>query len=348
MSHASADSSHVRGGLSARAEGSHVVERRQLGSRGPAITRVGFGAWAIGGAWKHGWGPTDDDVSVEAIRHAIEAGVNWIDTAAVYGLGHSEEVVGKAIEPFAVGEEVYVFTKCGRNWYGKGSEIENDLRPDSIRFECEQSMRRLGLDRIDLYQFHRPDDLTGTALEESWGAMAQLAEEGKVRWIGLSNFDVALVERCHAIRHVDAVQPPLSLIDQRARHDLIPWCREHGTGVIVYSPMATGLLTGAFGRARFESLPHDDWRRRMPNFQEPRFSQILALVERLRPIVKRRGTTFAVLAVAWTLTVPGVTGAIVGARHREHVDGWLPATDFELDGAELAEINRLIAESEVQ
>jgi aryl-alcohol dehydrogenase-like predicted oxidoreductase len=322
------------------------VVKRQLGSAGPEITRVGFGAWAIGGTWLFGWGPADDDESVAAIRHAFEAGVNWIDTAAVYGFGHSEEVVGRAVEGYRVGEEVYVFTKCGRSWYASGGDsIASDLRPESIRFECEQSLKRLGLERIDLYQFHWPDWSTGTEVEDSWGTMAELVDEGKVRWLGVSNFTVELLERCEAIRHVDSFQPSLSMLNRGARAELIPWCRQNGTGVIVYSPMGSGLLTGAFDQKRLEGLAPDDWRRRAPHFQEPAFSQTMALVERLRPVAERLGTTLPALAVAWALAVPGVTGGIVGARRPAQIDSWLPAAELELDPDTVAEIEQALEET---
>ncbi len=319
---------------------------RRLGSQGPELTRVGFGSWTIGGPWRFGWGAVDDRDSIAAIRHAVEAGVNWMDTAAVYGLGHSEEVVGRALEPWRVGEDVYVFTKCGRTWYGSGGEeVTYDLRPDSIRLECDRSLKRLGVERIDLYQFHWPDPLTGTAVEDSWGTMAELAAEGKVRWLGVSNFDVELLERCEAVRHVDSLQPPLSLLNRYARRELVPWCREHGTGVIVYSPLGSGLLSGAIDRERLTHLPEDDWRRRAPAFQEPQLSAALALVERLMEIAGRLGVPLPALAVAWGLAQPGVTGAIVGARLPRHVDGWLPAADLELDEEVLAEIDRALAET---
>ncbi|HEU0335856.1 MAG TPA: aldo/keto reductase [Gaiellaceae bacterium] len=317
--------------------------RRRLGSEGPEVTTVGFGSWAVGGPWKFGWGPTDDDESVAAIRHAVERGVNWVDTAAVYGLGHSEEVVGRALEPYRVGEDVLVFTKCGRSWYGRPEGvIENDLRPESIRFELEQSLTRLGVERIDLYQVHWPDWTTGTALEESWGTLAELADEGKARWLGVSNFDVEQLERCEAIRHVDSLQPPLSLLARGALRTVIPWAREHGTGVIVYSPMASGLLTGAFDRGRIDRLDPDDWRRQSPVFNEPLLSANLELVERLRPLAERLGATLPALAVAWVLAQPGVTGAIVGARLPRHVDGWLPGGELALDATTLAEIEAAI------
>ena len=318
----------------------------RLGSQGPEITRVGFGSWAVGGPWKFGWGPVDDDESVAAIRHAVESGVNWIDTAAVYGYGHSEEVVGRAIQPFAQGEDVLVFTKCGRSWYGRPPDVvENDLRPDSIRFECEQSLRRLGVERIDLYQFHWPDHATGTPVEESWATMAALQDEGKVRWLGVCNFDVELLERCEAIRHVDSLQPPLSLLARGARTSLVPWARDHGIGVITYSPLVSGLLSGTFDRARVERLHDTDWRKTSPLFQEPQLERNLELVERLRAIAVRLGTEVAPLAVAWVLAVPGVTGVIVGARQPHHVDGWLPAADLRLSDEVLAEIEEAVRET---
>jgi aryl-alcohol dehydrogenase-like predicted oxidoreductase len=321
------------------------VRRRALGSDGPSLSCVGFGAWGVGGPWKFGWGPVDDDESIAAIRHAREAGVNWIDTAAVYGIGHSEEIVGRAVSPFRVGEEVYVFTKCGRNWYEKDGEIENDLRPASIRFECEQSLRRLGVERIDLYQFHWPDWSTGTEVEESWGTMAELVDEGKARWIGVSNFDVELLARCERVRHVDSVQPRLNLLDRSAREDVIPWCRKHGTGVLVYSPLASGLLTGAYDRERIRALPEDDWRREASHFQEPDVSRTLALVAELWPIAERLGISLATLAIAWSLATPGVTGAICGARRPGHVDGWSPAADLELTDVVLAEIEAAVTKT---
>ena len=309
---------------------------RRLGASGPEISVLGFGSWAVGGPWQHGWGPQDDAESVAAIRHAIESGVTWVDTAAVYGLGHSEEVVGEAVKPF--GDEVLVFTKCGERWDEARGGSVLDLRPESIRTECEASLRRLGIDRIDLYQFHHPDGI-GTPVEDSWATMAELVQEGKVRWAGVCNFGVELLERCEAVRHVDSVQPPLSLLDRAARDDVIPWARAHGTGVIVYSPMASGLLTGTFGPER---LAPDDWRRADARFQEPNLSTALELVDRLRPIAERLGCSVASLAIAWTLAVPGVTGAIVGARRASQVDDWLDAGDLTLDDATVAEIEALL------
>jgi aryl-alcohol dehydrogenase-like predicted oxidoreductase len=319
---------------------------RTLGSSGPELSTVGFGSWAVGGPWKFGWGPVDDDESVAAIRYAVDRGVNWIDSAAVYGLGHAEEVVGRAVEPYRTGEDLFVFTKCGRSWVGlPEGVIGNDLRPESIRKECEDSLRRLGVERIDLFQCHWPDWTTGTALEESWGTMAELVEEGKVRWIGVSNFDVEQLERCEAIRHVDSVQPPLSLLARGARTTVVAWAAKHGTGVLVYSPMGSGLLTGAFDAERIARLDPEDWRRDSPLFSEPLLSRNLALVERLRPLAEQLGTTLAALAVAWTLAQPGVTAAIAGARLPRHIDGWLPGADLELGDLELHIIDEAIAET---
>lgn len=316
---------------------------RRLGSAGPEITTLGFGTWALGGQYRFGWGPVDDEESVAAIRRAVEAGLTWIDTAPTYGDGRSEEVVGRALEPFRVGEEVLVFTKCGRPW--RGGEVYYDLRPESIRRECEASLRRLRVERIDLYQFHWPDYGTGTPVEESWGTMAELVDEGKVRWAGVCNFDVPQLERCEPIRHVDSLQPPLSLLNRHAREELVPWARENGTGVIAYSPMASGLLTGSFNREGLARLADDDWRRRAPAFQEPQLSRNLGLVERLEPVAARLGVTVAALAIAWVLAVPGVMGAIVGGRRPAQLDDWLGAGGLELDQDVLAEIQTAVEET---
>lgn len=320
------------------------MRTRSLGKEGPKLTTIGFGTWAVGGPYRFGWGPQDDEESIAAIRRAVESGVNWVDTAAVYGIGHSEEVVGRALQPWKVGEGVFVATKCGRKWVGPRDSggLVFDLRPESIRQECEESLERLGLETIDLYQFHWPDTETGTPVEESWGTMTELVDEGKVRWCGVSNFSTELLARCERIRHVDSLQPPFSLVNRSARKDLIPWCREHGTGVIAYSPMASGLLTGAFSSERIANLAEDDWRRRSPDFQEPRLSKSLELVEGLRPIASRLGVELPALAVAWTLAIEGVTAAIVGGRSLDQVDDWLPAADVSLTDADLAEIEDLV------
>lgn len=312
----------------------------RLGRDGPEITRVGFGAWAIGGGgWAFGWGPQDDAAAIAAMKHAVERGINWIDTAAVYGLGHSEELVGRLLRELPASERPYVFTKCGMVWDARNpmEPARRILDPASIRRECEASLRRLGVDTIDLYQFHRPDE-TGVPVEDSWGEMVRLVEEGKVRWAGVSNFDVQLLERCEAIRHVDSIQPPFSLIRRGAATAEIAWAAEHGTGVIVYSPMQSGLLTDRWSVDRIQQLAPDDWRRRAPEFQSPRLERNLALRDALRPIAERHGTTTAAVAVAWTLAWPGVTGAIVGARSPEQVDGWINAAILELTPEDLTEI----------
>ena len=317
-----------------------TLPTRALGSSGPEITRVGFGAWAIGGGgWSFGWGPQDDDASIAAMRHAIERGVNWIDTAAVYGLGHSEELVGRLLRSMPREDHPFVFTKCGLIWDEQNPMDENKrvLGPDSIRRECDASLRRLGVDRIDLYQFHWPGD-DGTAIEDSWSAMERLVEEGKVRLAGVSNFDVTLLDRCEAIRHVDSLQPPFSLIRRDTGASQIPWCAVHGTGVIVYSPMQSGILTDRFSVERVEAMAPDDWRRRSPQFQEPALSRNLALRDALGPIARRHDTSVAAVAVAWTIAWQGVTGAIVGARSPEQVDGWIDAGRLELSAADLDEI----------
>src|SRR2546421_7186722 len=277
-----------------------TLPTRPLGSSGLDITPVGFGAWGIGGGgWAFGWGPQDDADSLAAMRRALEQGVNWIDTAAVYGLGHSEEVVGRLLRELPAGERPLVFTKCGLVWDARDrmKEARRVLRPDSIRNECEASLRRLGVERIDLYQFHWPDE-TGTPVEDSWQAMVRLVEQGKVRAAGVSNFDAPLLERCEAIRHVDSLQPPFSLIRRDAAEREIPWCAEHDTGVIVYSPMQSGLLTDSFTAARVAALAPDDWRRRSPQFQQPALGKNLALRDALQPIARRHGTTVSAVAVA--------------------------------------------------
>jgi aryl-alcohol dehydrogenase-like predicted oxidoreductase len=321
-----------------------MISTAGLGRSGAAFTRLGLGTWAIGGPWRFGWGPVDDEESIAAIRRAVDEGINWIDTAAVYGLGHSEEIVGRALKGYATDHELFVCTKCGRKTLPDGSPY-GDLRPQSIRAECEASLHRLGVERIDLYQIHWPDPDGGTPLEESWSAMAQLVDEGKARWIGVSNFDVDQLERCEAIRHVDSVQPPLSMVQRRALRDVIPWAAAHQTGVIVYSPMASGLLSGTFDRDRLENLPSDDMRLGRPEFTEPWLSKNLALVERLRAIAHELGCAVAELAIAWTLAQSGVTGAIVGARRPGQLDGWLGAGDLELSPELLHAIDEAIVET---
>jgi len=315
---------------------------RRLGRDGPAITTVGFGAWAIGGGdWAFGWGDQDDEDSIRAIRHAVaERGVNWVDTAAVYGLGHSEEVLGRAIREMPPGERPLVFTKCGRvgDPQDPMATPVTNLRPDSIRRECDDSLRRLGVETIDLYQFHWGNDTTGTPLEESWGEMVRLVEAGKVRFAGVSNFDVGQLERCEAIRHVDSLQPPFSAVRREAGAGLLEWCRANGTGVIVYSPMRSGLLTDKFSAAHVAGLPANDWRPRNPDFQAPQLDRNLRLRDALAAVARRLGVETGAVAVAWALHWPGVTAAIVGARSPGQVDGWVPAATLELPPADLEEI----------
>jgi len=319
---------------------SHTLSRQRLGSSGLEITRVGFGAWAIGGGgWAFGWGAQDDGASVAAMRHALDRGINWIDTAAAYGLGHSEEVVGRLLRDVPASERPLVFTKCGLVWDETRpmSAPRRVLRPESIRAECEASLRRLGVEHIDLYQFHWPDQ-TGTAVEDSWAAMLRLVDEGKVRAAGVSNFTVDLLERCEARGHVESLQPPFSLIHRATAGVEIPWAAAHRTGVICYSPMQSGLLTDSFDARRVAAFPADDWRRRSPEFQAPRLARNLALRDALRPIARRHEVSVSAVAVAWTLAWPGVTGAIVGARSPEQVDGWVQAAALELTPTDIEEI----------
>ena len=322
-----------------------MLGMRQLGRDGPDISVVGFGAWAAGGGgWAFSWGPQDDADSIAAMRRALDLGVNWIDTAAVYGLGHSEEVVGRLLAGLSPEDRPLVFTKCGLVWRDgdRRAMPRNDLRPESIRRECETSLRRLGVERIDLYQFHWPDD-SGVPVEESWGAMQRLIEEGKVRWGGVSNFDVRLLERCESTAHVQSLQPPFSLIRRDAAAEVIPWCYAHASGVICYSPMQAGLLTDSFSAARVSQLARDDWRHRSAEFHAPLIDRNLALRDALRPIARRHDVSVAAVAVAWTLAWQGVTAAIVGARTPAQVEGWIAAGSLALDNADLDEIAGAVA-----
>jgi aryl-alcohol dehydrogenase-like predicted oxidoreductase len=317
---------------------------RRLGSGGPEITTLGFGAWAAGGGgWAFGWGPQDDEQSVAAIHHAVGAGVGWIDTAAVYGYGHSEAVVGRALASLPPSERPLVFTKCGLLWDEKSpmTRPRRDSRPARIRQECHDSLRRLGVDAIDLYQFHWPDE-SGTPVEDSWAQMLRLTEEGKIRFAGVSNYDLPRLERCAAVGHVQSLQPPFSLIRRDAAAAEIPWCAAHGTGVIVYSPMQSGLLTDSYSVERSQALAPDDWRRQSPQHQPPKLQQNLALRDALRAVAARHGATVSAVAVAWTLAWPGVSGAIVGARSPGQVDGWLEAAALRLDAPDLGEIRAAI------
>jgi aryl-alcohol dehydrogenase-like predicted oxidoreductase len=316
----------------------------RLGTTDLEVTTVGFGAWAIGGGgWAYGWGPQDEASSIAAIRHAVDRGVNWVDTAAIYGLGHSEEVVGRALRQMPATERPFIFTKGGLipDRAKPYEEPQRNLRPESIRREVDASLSRLGVERIDLYQFHWPDNV-GTLVEDSWGEMARLVDEGKIRAAGVSNFDVTLLERAEAIRHVDSLQPPFSLILRDSGADVIPWAAAHGTGVIVYSPMQSGLLTDTFSSQRLATMADDDWRRRSEPFLEPNLSRNLALRDALRPIAERHRATVSAVAVAWTLAWPGVTGAIVGARDASQVDGWIGAGRLRLTAEDLAEVTEAV------
>jgi aryl-alcohol dehydrogenase-like predicted oxidoreductase len=319
------------------------METRRLGNSDLNITRVGYGAWAIGGSgWEFAWGSQDDNESIAAIHRALELGVNWIDTAAVYGLGHSEEVVGRALKSWR-GSRPYVFTKCGLRGDAKG-EVQKILKAGSIRGEVEDSLRRLSVDVIDLYQIHWPPDPDSPELEEGWSTLADLKREGKVRWIGVSNFNVQQLRRAQVIAPVTSLQPRYSLVHREVEDEILPYCLSEGIGVIVYSPMASGLLTGAMTRERAAKLPGDDWRGRNPDFTEPNLSQNLALVERLRAVANRHNRAVGEVAIAWTLGNPAVTGAIVGARNARQAEGVMRASDLRLADEEVTEIETVVAE----
>jgi aryl-alcohol dehydrogenase-like predicted oxidoreductase len=308
----------------------------RLGETGLEITRVGFGAWAIGGGdWEFGWGPQEDDESVAAIHRALELGINWIDTAAAYGFGHSEEVVGRALQGLDADQRPYVFTKTSRV-EGPDRTVVDNLRRDSILREAENSLERLGVEAIDLYQIHWPKPQED--IEEGWSAFAELKEQGLVRHIGVSNFDVEQLRRIQEIAPVETLQPRYSLVAREVEEELLPFAEREGIGVIVYSPMGSGLLTGAMTRERIERLPDNDWRGRNENFQEPRLSEHLALVERLKVVADRLETTPGAVAVAWTLRNPAVDGAIVGFRRPDQVDPIVTAAKLELGDDDVATI----------
>jgi aryl-alcohol dehydrogenase-like predicted oxidoreductase len=311
-----------------------ALERTQLGPTGLEITRVGFGAWAIGGGgWEFGWGPQDDEQSIAAIHRALDLGINWIDTAAAYGFGHSEQIVGRALEGLA--ERPYVFTKCSL-LEGPGRTVAHSLKRDSVLREAEHSLQRLGVEAIDLYQIHWP--IPAADIEEGWRALAELKQQGLVRHIGVSNFDVGQLQEISQIAPVETVQPQYSLIERDIEQELLPYVEREGIGVIVYSPMGSGLLSGGMTRARVESLPDDDWRKEDVRFKEPELSRNLALVERLQAVAARHETTPGAVAIAWTLRNPAVDGAIVGFRRPDQVDPILPAASLELTEADVAEI----------
>jgi len=311
------------------------MQKRRLGNSDLEITPLGVGAWAIGGGgWAFGWGPQEDTDSVDAIRAAVDAGMNWVDTAAVYGLGHSEEVVAKALEGMA--NKPYVFTKCGRVW-DENRVIGKRLQRDSVRAECEASLRRLNVDVIDLYQMHWPEP--DEDVEEGWTAMAELQAEGKVRWIGVSNFSKAQMDRAQKIAPITSLQPPYSLLTREVEDEVLPHAAEIGAGVIVYSPMGRGMLTGAMTRDRIAAMPEDDHRKRWVQFQEPALTKNLELVEKLREIGERYGVAPGEVALAWVLRRPEVTGAIVGLRSPAQLTGVINAMEFRLSAGEDDEIS---------
>lgn len=312
------------------------MQINQLGSSDMWLTPIGFGAWAVGGGnWAMSWGPQDDNASIAAIRRAIDLGVNWIDTAAIYGLGHSEEIVGRAVKESSV--KPFIFTKSGMVWNEK-REIRRTLL--EIRREVEDSLRRLQVEVIDLYQIHWP--VEDKDIEAGWTAMAELQQAGKVRHIGVSNFSVAQMERCLAIAPVISLQPPYSMLNRAVEAEILPYCRDHAIGVINYAPMHSGLLTGAMSKERFASLPADDFRRNAKNYQEPLFTRNLAIADFLKQIGVRHGVAAGVVAIAWTLANPAITAAIVGGRSPEQVEGVWPAAKFRLSKDELREIESFL------
>ena len=320
------------------------METRKLGNSDLLITPVGYGAWAIGGSgWQFAWGSQNDNDSVAAIHRSLELGVNWIDTAAVYGLGHSEEVVARALKSWS-GPRPYVFTKCGLRWDTQGN-VRKVLKADSIQREVEDSLRRLSVNVIDLYQIHWPPEPDSGELEEGWSMLAHLKQQGKVRWIGVSNFNVQQLRRAQAIAPITSLQPPYSLVHREIEDQVLPYCLREGIGVIVYSPMASGLLTGAMTRERASKLPKDDWRKNHPDFTEPQLSRNLALVDRLQEIGRRYSRSAGEVAVAWTLHHPAVTGAIVGARNASQAEGVMRIGEFRLADEDVTEIDIFFAET---
>lgn len=317
------------------------MEKRTLGATDLELTTIGLGSWAIGGAgWAFAWGEQDDDAAVRALLRGVELGINWIDTAPVYGVGHAEELVGRALRELGTGSLPYVATKCGRIAKPDGTVIGR-LRAESVREECEASLRRLGVDAIDLYQMHWPDP--DEDIEEAWSAMADLRREGKVRHIGLSNAQVGHMERLRPIHPIASLQPPYNLIVRRTEEDLLPYCAEHRIGVVAYSPLSKGLLTGAFTKERARALSADDHRSRDPKFSDPQLEIHLDLVSGLRTIARAAGRTPAELAIVWVLRRPEVTSAIVGARAPRQIEGTAPAAGWELSKSEIAAIDALVA-----
>ena len=321
----------------------HSFARKRLGNSDLELTSIGFGAWAIGGGnWEFAWGPQDDEASIAAIHAALDTGINWIDTAAVYGLGHSEVIVGRAVK--GLSEKPLIFTKCSMRWDGE-RKIYRSLKATSVAEELDQSLRRLGVETIDLYQIHWPNP--ETEIEEGWAELARQQKAGKIRWIGVSNFNVDQLKRAQSIAPVTSLQPPYSMLRPAVGESILPYCLEQGIGVINYSPMVSGLLTGRMTAERVAQMPADDWRRRAVEFNEPRLSRNLRLVELLRTIGKPHGVEPGVVAIAWTLHNPAVTAAIVGGRSPEQVKGVAPALSFRLQDEEYAQIQRFLAENPV-
>ncbi len=313
------------------------MQTRQLGNSDLHITPLGLGTWAIGGGgWANGWGSQDDQELIATIKRALELGINWIDTAAIYGMGHSEEVVGKAIKGR---EKPYIFTKCSLRWDEKGN-VTNNLKAASIRGEAEASLKRLGIDVIDLYQMHWPNPAAD--IEEGWSTMAQLKQEGKVRAIGVSNFNVEQMRRAQKIAPIDSLQPPYSLLRPDVEREILPFCQEHNIGVIAYSPMASGLLTGAMTKERVQNFPEDDWRKKASEFTEPRLSRNLELANLLADIGYPYNRTTGEVAVAWVLRNPAVTGAIVGARHLHQIEALIGAAEFRIDEPGIEQIDKFL------
>src|SRR6185437_5680869 len=319
------------------------MQTRQLGNSDLRITPLGVGAWAMGGAgWAFSWGPQDDQESIGAIHAALDRGINWIDTAAVYGLGHSEEGGGRAVKGRS--NRPYVFTKCARIWNEQG-QIQKSLERESIRHEIENSLRRVQMETIDLYQIHWPEP--DEDIEEGWATLAELQKEGKVRWIGVSNFNASQLARAQRIAPITSLQPPYSIVQTEIEQDILPFCKQNNIGVIVYSPMKSGMLTGAMTRERIENMHADDFRKRTPNFQEPLLTRNLNLAELLREIGKRHGRSPGEVAIAWTLRRPEVTGAIVGMRSARQVEGVIGAADFRLSQDEIQDIETFMKKSAV-
>jgi aryl-alcohol dehydrogenase-like predicted oxidoreductase len=322
--------------------------RKRLGNSTLDLTPIGLGSWAIGGAWRFGWGPQDDSDSIATIRRAVDRGINWIDTAPVYGLGRSEEVVGRALSDIPRGDRPYVFTKCSLVWDDTGT-VSHSLAAPSIRREVEASLRRLQMERIDLYQIHwpvwhaSPPGHDAGSIEEAWHTLADLRREGKVAWIGVSNFDVDGLRSLQAIEVPTSLQPPYSLLRRDIEQDILPFCLDHNIGVIPYSPMQSGLLTGKMTRERVRTLPDGDWRRGNRFYQEPLLTRALELADTLREIGARHGRSAGEVAIAWTQRHPGITATIVGARRPDQIDELAAAGDFPLSDAEAEELEQRVA-----